>query len=257
MNEEKEKPNYYAIIPANVRYDTELKDKAKLLYGEISALSNKDGYCFATNKYFADLYNVSTTTISLLIKDLVDKGYLESEIIYKDGTKEILNRYLRIIKEGYLRNLKEGIKENLKGNNTSNNNILDVDSNIYSNNLNNNIYNIYNNIYDYLQENGFILMPIHYEIIQNWEDNDLTRYAIKKAVLNGKYNINYVDKILFNWKKNKITTVEQAKAQEDQFEKAKEFREKLKNEKKMSFGEKLDMWTKEWEEEEKNDKGTS
>lgn len=117
-----EKPNYYAIIPADVRYDKNLKDKAKLLYGEIVALSNKDGYCYASNKYFSDLYGISTTTVSLLIKDLIEKNYITSEIIYRGGTKEILNRYLRIIKEGYLRNLKEGIYENLKDNNTSINN---------------------------------------------------------------------------------------------------------------------------------------
>ena len=117
-----EKPNYYAIIPAEVRYDKNLKDKAKLLYGEIVALSNKDGYCYASNKYFSDLYGISTTTVSLLIKDLIDKNYITSEIIYKGGTKEILNRYLRIVKERYLRNLKEGIYENLKDNNTSINN---------------------------------------------------------------------------------------------------------------------------------------
>lgn len=233
--EEKEKPNYYAILPADVRYDSDLKDKAKLLYAEICALSNKDGYCFATNKYFAELYNVTPTTISLLIKDLVDKGYLETEIVYKEGTKEILNRYLRIIKGGYLKNLKEGIKENLKGNNinnnnTSNNNIDDDIINSSSNiiNSNNNI-----NIYDYLQENGFILMPIHYEKIQKWKNDDLTRYAIKKAVLNGKYNINYVDKILFNWERNNITTVEQAKAQEDEFEKAKGIKDKIVKDQKV------------------------
>ena len=118
----KEKPSYYAIIPASVRYDENLKDKAKLLYGEITTLSDRNGYCYASNKYFAELYNVSTTTISLLIKDLIDNGYIESKLIYKEGSKEILNRYLKIIKEGYLRNLKEGIKENLKDNNTSINN---------------------------------------------------------------------------------------------------------------------------------------
>ena len=111
----KEKPNYYSVIPANVRYDENLKDKAKLLYGEITSLSDRNGYCYASNRYFANLYNVSSTTISLLIKNLIDNGYIESQIIYKEGTKEILNRYLKIIKEGYLKKLKD--------NNTSINNI--------------------------------------------------------------------------------------------------------------------------------------
>ena len=47
--------NYYAIIPSTVRYDPDLKPSEKLLYGEITSLTNKMGYCFATNKYFADL----------------------------------------------------------------------------------------------------------------------------------------------------------------------------------------------------------
>lgn len=118
----KETPNYYAIIPAEVRYDPSLKDKSKLLYGEITALSDKSGYCYASNKYFANLYNVSQTTISLLIKNLIDNGYIESELIYKEGTKEILNRYLKIVKGGYLKNLKEGYLKKVKDNNTSINN---------------------------------------------------------------------------------------------------------------------------------------
>lgn len=110
-----EQPNYYAIIPANVRYDREITDKAKLLYGEIAALCNKNGVCTASNAYFASLYGVNATTISTLINSLVKRGYLESEIICKEGTKEIQNRYLKISKDPLLKNQKE--------NNTSNNNI--------------------------------------------------------------------------------------------------------------------------------------
>ena len=114
-----EKKSYYAVIPANVRYE-----KAKLLYGEITALCNEKGYCWANNEYFANLYGVSKTTISLLIKNLIDNGYIYSEIIYKEGTKEILNRYLKIIKYPIKEKLNTPIKENLKDNNTNNNNTI-------------------------------------------------------------------------------------------------------------------------------------
>jgi uncharacterized phage protein (TIGR02220 family) len=127
-----EQKNYYAIIPANVRYDPNLKDKAKLLYGEITALCNEKGYCWATNDYFANLYGVSKTTISLLIKNLIESGYINSQIIYKEGTKEILNRYLSIVKDPIKENLNTPIKENLKDNNTSFNNTSNNTYEIYS-----------------------------------------------------------------------------------------------------------------------------
>ena len=87
--------SYYAIIPANVRYDKDLSANAKLLYGEITALCNEKGYCWAANSYFANLYNVKNETISRWIGQLVRKGYIESIIVYKE-TKEIDSRKLYI-----------------------------------------------------------------------------------------------------------------------------------------------------------------
>lgn len=78
---EQNKPNYYAIIPANVRYDKDLSANAKLLYGEITSLCNDKGYCWATNQYFSSLYEVSERTIQNLIKQLVDKNYIQIDII--------------------------------------------------------------------------------------------------------------------------------------------------------------------------------
>ena len=61
----KEKPNYYAILTAEVRYNKDLTPNAKLLFAEITALENMNGQCFASNRYFADLYGKSKTSISL------------------------------------------------------------------------------------------------------------------------------------------------------------------------------------------------
>jgi hypothetical protein len=90
------KKNYYAIIPANVRYDKELTPNAKLLYGEITALCNEKGYCWATNNYFAELYGVSKVSVSTWINQLAKKNYIKTEINYKEGSKEITSRYIII-----------------------------------------------------------------------------------------------------------------------------------------------------------------
>ena len=116
------KKSYYAIIPANVRYDESLPPNAKLLYGEITALCNAEGYCWASNKYFADLYGVTVVSISKWINALADRGYLASRIIYKEGTKEIDKRYITILYDPIKENFNTPIKENFKENNTSLNN---------------------------------------------------------------------------------------------------------------------------------------
>lgn len=96
MNEDEEiKNNYYAVIPATVRYNKELKPAEKLLYGEVTALANKMGYCYAQNKYFAELYNVTNTTVSKWLSHLNKLGYINIEII-RNEKKEIVTRHIYI-----------------------------------------------------------------------------------------------------------------------------------------------------------------
>lgn len=89
-----EAPNYYAIIPADVRYDCRLTDKEKLLYGEITALSNKEGCCWASNEYFSRLYNSSIRTIKGAVTKLEKCGYLKRVLLYKENSKEVEKRLL-------------------------------------------------------------------------------------------------------------------------------------------------------------------
>jgi hypothetical protein len=123
-------PSYYGIIPAEIRYDVRLKPNAKLLYSEITALSNKEGFCWASNSYFAKLYGVSVNTVSLWIAQLIDYGFISSEIVYKENSKQVEARYIRLCtypstqKKGdpITKNSDTPITKNDEDNTTSNNN---------------------------------------------------------------------------------------------------------------------------------------
>lgn len=93
---------YYAVIPASVRYDNHLPPNAKLLYGEISALTSREGFCFATNQYFADLYKTSTKSISRWVSALEQQGYIASVVERDESTSQITGRkiYLRVSADG-------------------------------------------------------------------------------------------------------------------------------------------------------------
>ena len=118
MNEDK--PNYYSITPANVRYDKSLPMGARFMYGEITALTKKDGYCWAGDSYFAELYEVTNTTIQNWLRALERKGYISRKRIYKEGTKQIKNRYIRLFDTPtqnnlgtYVKNINDPTQNNL------------------------------------------------------------------------------------------------------------------------------------------------
>ena len=123
------KKSYYAVIPAFVRYDSELTPNAKLLYGEITALCNEKGYCFASNKYFADLYSVKTRSITDWISQLKDKGYIKLKFLYKENSTEVKSR------EIYITNYREVSQKNTPPieNNHQVNNIIYNNNNTVNN----------------------------------------------------------------------------------------------------------------------------
>ena len=120
------KPNYYAIIPANVRYDDKLPANAKLLYGEITALCNKEGRCWASNNYFAELYGLNKRSITRLIQALNLCGYIKMTVEYKEGTKQISKRYVQICHEVIDKNVTSPIDKNVYYNNTSINTTFNI-----------------------------------------------------------------------------------------------------------------------------------
>ncbi|MDG1859916.1 MAG: helix-turn-helix domain-containing protein, partial [Emcibacteraceae bacterium] len=118
-------------IPKEVWLSKELTIMEKLFFVEINSLDNEKG-CFAGNGYFAEFFELSKTRVSVIINSLVSKGYITSTLIYKEGTKQILKRVLKICYIGYITKQGEGyitkqgepIKEKFIDNNTVNNTIV-------------------------------------------------------------------------------------------------------------------------------------
>ena len=92
------RPSYYAVIPADVRYDERLPANAKLLYGEISALVGADGFCYASNAFFASIYKMSERTISGLLGKLQEQKYIEIVLKKDPNTGQVIRRqiFLRV-----------------------------------------------------------------------------------------------------------------------------------------------------------------
>lgn len=135
--------NYYVVIHAQVLHDNRLTPLARLIYGELSALANIQGFAWISNRKMASKYRVSIKTISRNISKLQELGYIKSELIYKDEKKEVEQRNIYIepldknvnsvpskMSRGYRQNSPEGMDKNVKDNNTSNNTMNNTNNNI-------------------------------------------------------------------------------------------------------------------------------
>lgn len=128
--EEKQNIGYYSIIPATILYNKKLKANQKILYAVITSLSNKEGYCFASNKYLAEKLNVGANTVSGWITDLRRKNLVQVELIRNDKQEIIQRRiYIKDIPYNfykeclYTKKEEESILQKWEENNIINNNI--------------------------------------------------------------------------------------------------------------------------------------
>jgi len=100
-------PNFYATIPAPVLYDKRLSSSEKLLYGHFSALSVKEGFCWASNQYFAEVMGVHEDTVSSWVSHLKECGHIWIKIT--GGTQ----RKIYIVKEVVGKNTGGGRRKHL------------------------------------------------------------------------------------------------------------------------------------------------
>ncbi|MFH0717355.1 helix-turn-helix domain-containing protein [Staphylococcus delphini] len=214
-----EQPNYYSIIPANVRYDKELKPMEIIMYGEITALANRYGYAYASNSYFADLYQVHKKTVSNWINHLKEKGYIQT-VVTRNEDMSIKDRKIYITLpyemkngEGYPQKNGEGypqkdshpIHEKTEENNTRfNNTSINRDRDETSK-----LFQLVSKEIEMIQ-NPLKAQELE-QTIESFKSNkvDIVKVAIDYCKQNNK-GINYLIKVLENWSKDGVQTKEEA-----------------------------------------------
>lgn len=126
-----DKPSYYAIITADVRYDERLSANEKLMYGEITALTQSTGECWASNAYFGKLYHKDVRTIRRWVSHLSELGYIDVKLVYKTDSKEVDKRIITLRTEVSLTSGQKcptGEGKNVLDNNTRENNTSIIDA---------------------------------------------------------------------------------------------------------------------------------
>ena len=161
-------------IPAEILLNKNLSDKEKVILAIILYLSEETKSCFASNKYIANIVNVTPERVSKIISSLKDKGYISVKLKYKTDSKEIEERQITPIVENvnrYSQKLQEGI---------DNNNYLDSEKRPYP--IGENNKDIINNIKNKKIYNNSSNSNKQYK--SNYKGRDYTNFDFTKLYAN-------------------------------------------------------------------------
>lgn len=79
------KRNYYLTLQSDLVEMEELSPRAKLLYGYIVSLSQQNGYCFATNRYFSMKLGICRRTVIRDLKALIKRNLITTEVVTEEN----------------------------------------------------------------------------------------------------------------------------------------------------------------------------
>jgi DNA-binding MarR family transcriptional regulator len=124
--------SYYVTIPMILVKDKNISPNSKILFGIVANLSNERGYCWASNKYIGEILDIHEISVSRMLKELIDCGYiirfeevvddrLERRLKLSENAKEALTKTLSPPKQNCLPPLNKNVKHNNKENNKENN----------------------------------------------------------------------------------------------------------------------------------------
>lgn len=172
----------------------------------------KKGQLITGRKTLANKCKISESKAERILKTFKIEHQIEQQTSNKNRLITILNWHL-------YQNSEQQIEQQVNNKWTTSEQQVNTNKNIKNvKNVKNNS-GVVNSLFSYVEENfGRTLAPLEYEEIKNWKNNELTRYAIKQAILNGKYNIKYISRILSAYERENIVTVQQAQEREREYE---------------------------------------
>lgn len=94
IDESRAEGGMFIVIPSVVKLDEALPLSAQMLYGIITWKCNRYAYTWATNRELGKALGVSAKRVSTLLTLLERQGHIETAICYREGTKEVLHRYV-------------------------------------------------------------------------------------------------------------------------------------------------------------------
>ena len=233
MSEEMQ-PHYYMNIPAFVWDDKDLlrKPKAILLYGHISTLANKKGYCWATNEYFAKQLKVDKRTVIDYVNLLVNKKYIKRKVFHKENSKEVDKRLLSIFTTPSDADFTRPDDDNFTTpsdvdfteNNTRNNNTSINKSSSTAAKTGQNAFELYQIVVG-------ILTPMQSQNLSEYIrelSDDVVQFAINAmANQTEQRSFNYLNRILMKYEQLGINTVEKSEALEKEHQTKKKLKKKV------------------------------
>lgn len=168
-------------------------------------------------------------TKEILIKNWHKYNWTKSEKLLKKVeslTKYIKSKKLRSYMEEILKKYMVSIGYPYTMDTSVSVTVSDTDINNKNNNN-----NIFNNIFSTIEKNfGRTIAPLEVDVIKSWIADSISEelivYAIQISVCNNACSVKYIDAILQTWKREKITTIVQAKKEQENF---KEKKNKIEN----------------------------
>lgn len=229
-------PQFFTQIPSYLKGHG-LNSTDKYVYGTIYTMINITGTCYMSNKAIGDGIEVKPQTVSKSITKLTRLGFLETKLIYKENSKQVDKRYIKLGNKvstiGTTPQYKNtrGIVQKSKGNRLLNR-------------LNNNNKGSLKSYFSVWDEPNKLVQNNLLKLIEK-HGQELFDYAVEKAAevnATNSSSYKYIYSILNDWSKHGVTDVSKAKAYVEQ-RKAKR-KPKKSNYDHKPFKEELPLWAK-------------